>query len=203
MDNLQRFCYNCGEKIIQDNNFCTKCGVSTLREDPTNFRTSSNDAKTYKKLSTKKAVAIGKLVFFAFIIIGQIIVSSNSNPTKYKLGDYVWADGINYRVYQIGIADNHNIYDKPNGKYLKVYLTITDLENIPTKVYASNFFLIDEKGNRFSEATEYGYDSLLVTTLQPNLLTSAYVVFDIPSDSDPSNYYLEINDQNHLVKLSR
>lgn len=195
--------FNNLKKILEPNSV-KQDEESKIKDYPqkVNKKGSSKFEKPKKKLSKKKVVLIGILVFFAFIIAGQFVASPNFHTTKYRIGDYVWVDGINYRVYQTGFADNHNIYDKPNGKYLKVYISITNLENTPAEVYASNFSLIDESGNRYSEATEYGYDSLLTTTLQPNLIISTYVVFDIPINSDPSNYYLEINDENHVIKLT-
>lgn len=91
MNNSQNFCYNCGEKIISENNFCTKCGTkipsgNKIAENEKGVSTkkgNTSSEKSKKRISTKKSIVLGILVFIAFMfILGQVMIYLNiGHPT--------------------------------------------------------------------------------------------------------------------------
>jgi hypothetical protein len=216
------YCNQCRLEVPDNYKFCPKCGAEITVE----IKPQENNKKKFtkkdsykpeklkKKISTKKAIAIGVGVFFAFaIIMGQIFVyypmgthptgmSTEYNFTQYKLGDYVWSNGINYQVLGTSYAGGDLLNPPPNGKYLVVHMIMTNLQNNPVDIYDSDFSLIDEKGNKYSSAKYLAQDTFLFTTIQPKLSTHGSIGFDIPANATSSNYFLEIDDENHIVKLS-
>ena len=157
-----------------------------------------------------KKVALGIGVAFAFLMILPLIVnnsSTNSNqPQKVvplgevsrpaKVGDTVVVGDLSYIVSnalmteQVG-EEYFNV--NAQGVFIVVNMDVLNNGKESKQLLPYYFKLVDSKGRKFdgdNKAWIYLGDNVFLKQLQPNLLTKAQLVFDVPRTREA--YALEI-----------
>jgi len=213
------YCVNCGSKISQENNFCTKCGISLKNNMKNTNNITNNESTNVKnkktKLSTRLKISAGIGIFFIFLIfLGAVSSNYNSdvdnqenashqlnsfgekdNPVK--IGNTVVIGNITYKV--TSTSTTHNVGGDLFGENADGIFIIVDMEmeNRGTKSVQmlNNYFkLIDSKGREFE--TDNGAwihleNNVFLKQLQPSLPTSGQMVFDVPTTTE--SYMMEID----------
>jgi len=122
---------------------------------------------------------------------------SPQTPTQTKASEkiYVMNEGvpIDYLTYRVTKAETFtemgtsSLNKKTNGKFVKVYLDITNNAKETKQIFTPRFKLVDSQGrgyDRLSDDMLYIADYLeFGKQLQPSLTASGAIVFELPSDS--------------------
>jgi len=118
--------------------------------------------------------------------------------TPYSMNQDIKVDYLTYKITkaQTFTKMGSSIFEKEtNGKFIKVYLDITNNAKETKDMFSSRFRLIDEQERKFDELSDgMLYISDYITfgkQLQPGLTTSGAIIFEIPKDS--TNLKLEIS----------
>ena len=107
-----------------------------------------------------------------------------------RMGENVQVDDLTYKVTRAETFTvmGASLFEKEtSGKFVKVYLDITNSGKETQQAFSSRFTLVDSQNRQFDRLSD---DSLYISDavefgiqLQPSLTSSGAVVFEIPKDS--------------------
>ena len=108
-----------------------------------------------------------------------------------KIGENVEVDYLGYKVTKAETFTEMgtSVFGKEtNGKFVKVYLGITNNAKETKQIFTPRFKLVDNQDRQFDRLSDdilYISDGLeLGKQLQPSLTASGAIVFELPSDSE-------------------
>lgn len=138
------YCSNCGSKVNQDSNFCSKCGTRILKLDSKNIKevkelnANSSQNEELKKIQKKPRIGI-------LIIIGILSISLIVLGISYMLAQRSQID-VNFLEnfpFQGGTLNDAESWLKASGNYT-CKRTVDSLEGISKKNIGWSYEIFDE-----------------------------------------------------------
>ena len=129
---------------------------------------------------------------------GNVQNQVESAPTPESQPETIHATGedveVDYLAYKVTKAETFtemgtSVFKKEtNGKFVKVYLDITNNAKETKDIFSPRFTLVDHQDRRYDRLSDdilYIADGLeLGKQVQPGLTTSGAIVFELPKDSE-------------------
>lgn len=160
-----------------------------------------------KRKFIKLVIAVMILIIGAGVVIGASTNTEDSSSTvttDTPSIDKTEISGILYNVTDVKLGTG-NIFGKPDGKHLIIYMTIENTGTETETITSGQFELVDEKNRHFKVADNYfsEYPELILyEELQPDLPVKRQVAFDVPFDQDLM-YELHILENELFAKYSK
>lgn len=151
-----------------------------IRESPTTEQDIKSDVKVEEPTKVKEE-----------IVKEEISEPDKSiQPKLYSVNEDIQVDYLTYRVTNAETFTEmgSSIFKKEtNGKFVKVYLEITNNAKETKEIFSPRFRIIDNQERKYDRVSDdifYINDPLeFGKQLQPSLTTSGAIVFELPKDS--------------------
>jgi len=135
-----------------------------------------------------------------------------SDKSIYSMNENVPVDYLNYQVEKVETFTKmgSTVYNKEtNGKFIKVYLEITNNAKETREIFTPRFKIMDSKGRQYERV----YDDMLYISdylefgkqLQPSLTAYGAIVFELPKDAEDLRLIITgdwLSYSGEVVKLS-
>ena len=135
--------------------------------------------------------AIGALAFFGVLSPDEYLPPED---IKYSLNQEIPVDYLSYKIItaESFTKMGTSVFEKETaGKFIKVYLSITNKAKETKDIFSPRFKIEDSQGRRFDKLSD---DMLYISDyigfgeqLQPGLTVSGAVVFELPNDAEGLN----------------
>lgn len=197
------FCWKCGAKLLDNGDFCVKCGANaTTFDEGVNRTVRTIKSKPYLKLDankTKKILRISILLAVAAVVISLICCYAVDNAQNAELRNFaaetMREDYSNVYADVVSIEPEYFVYTSYSGSSYKISEVVCKCKTVEGKFIWVTIESVDYPGGGWNEHDfrSKTYDQLNPMRLSGRVTKSGDVIEDL-ADSIGEVYVLEVKD---------
>lgn len=192
---MEKYCANCGKKIIENADFCVGCGkkINISKEDKPVVEKQNKS----RNIILLPIIAILLIILLFIMIIIDISYKEPETIIESRIGEELFCE--NYKIvinsfqYKTGAFSDYQTI--PNGEeWIGLIVTVTNTSDSDRTINFTDFNIINSNGERLKPDSltykVWGVDALGSVSLIPNGTKTGYVAFS-NNNTDNSNIIVE------------